>query len=43
MPFPDAIDAQDEFTTAPIDAREFETEWLAALAERPGDADCSEE
>ena len=39
MPFPSEIDAQDEFTTAPIDAREFETEWLAALAERPGDAD----
>jgi hypothetical protein len=43
MPFPDEIDAQDEFTTAPIDAREFEREWLAALAERPEDADCSEQ
>jgi hypothetical protein len=43
MPFPDEIDALDEFTTAPIDAREFEREWLTALAERPRDADGSEE
>jgi hypothetical protein len=32
MPFPDEIDAQDEFTTSPTDAEEFEREWEAARA-----------
>jgi len=35
MPFPDEIDTQDEFTTSPIDAREFEHEWLAAPGRVP--------
>lgn len=37
MPFPDEIDAQQEFRTAPIDAAGFEREWDAALARHPNE------
>lgn len=32
MPFPDEIESQEDFTSAPIDAADFEREWKMALA-----------
>lgn len=35
MPFPDEIDSQEDSTSAPIDAADFEREWKMALAYHP--------